>query len=63
MAKIKICPKCKESKLKTALNVSGWLAPNMYKCTNCGYMGYFYIEIDTEDLNMHKNDLKENNNK
>ncbi len=50
MVNIRICPKCKEPKLKSALNVSGWLAPNMFECTNCGYLGYFYIEIDSEDF-------------
>jgi hypothetical protein len=50
MVNIRICPKCKEPKLKSAVNVSGWLAPNMFECTNCGYLGYFYIEIDSEDF-------------
>jgi hypothetical protein len=52
MVNIRICPKCKEPKLKSAMNVSGWLAPNMFECTNCGYMGYFYIEIDSEDFQL-----------
>jgi len=37
MVNIRICPKCKKPKLKSGLNVSGWLAPNMVECTNCGY--------------------------
>ena len=52
MVKIRICPKCKEPKLKSAVNVSGWLAPNMFECTNCGYLGYFHIEIDSEDFQL-----------
>ncbi|MCK4285034.1 MAG: hypothetical protein KAX18_02475 [Candidatus Lokiarchaeota archaeon] len=52
MVKIRICPKCKEPKLKSAMNVSGWLAPNMFECTNCGYLGYFHIEIDSEDFQL-----------
>ena len=52
MVNIRICPKCKEPKLKSAMNVSGWLAPNMFECTNCGYIGYFYIEIDSEDFQL-----------
>ena len=52
MVNIRICPKCKEPKLKSALNVSGWLAPNMFECTNCGYLGYFHIEIDSEDFQL-----------
>lgn len=52
MVIIRICPKCKEPKLKSALNVSGWLTPNMFECTNCGYLGYFHIEIDSEDFQL-----------
>jgi hypothetical protein len=52
MVNIRICPKCKEPKLKSAMNVSGWLAPNMFECTNCGYLGYFHIEIDSEDFQL-----------
>jgi hypothetical protein len=49
MAHIKICPKCKKATLKNAINVSGWLAPDMYECTSCGYTGYFFLEIDPND--------------
>ena len=54
MVNIRICPKCKEPKLKSAVNVSGWLAPDMYECTSCGYMGRFYIEVDSEDYKLDK---------
>lgn len=54
MVNIRICPKCKEPKLKNAINVSGWLAPDMYSCTACGYMGRFYIEVDSEDFELEK---------
>ena len=50
MKTIKICPKCKQATLKPAMNVSGWLAPNLLECTNCNYMGAFYIEVDIDDL-------------
>ncbi|TXT59764.1 MAG: hypothetical protein BAJALOKI2v1_170018 [Promethearchaeota archaeon] len=50
MTKIRICPKCKEAKLKPAMNVSGWLAPDMYECRNCNYVGSFYLVIDPEEL-------------
>lgn len=62
MAKIKICPRCKKPKLRSATNVSGWLAPNMYKCLECGYVGYVYFEVDSEDFKEIKlNDKKEFN--
>lgn len=56
MTKIKICPKCKKPKLKNATNVSGWLAPDMYECTACDYIGYLYLEVDPEDLKSQSDD-------
>ncbi len=50
MTTIRICPKCKKPGLKNATNVSGWLAPDMYECTKCDYIGYLYLEVDSEDL-------------
>lgn len=32
------------------MNVSGWLAPDMYECRNCNYVGSFYLVIDPEEL-------------
>ena len=56
MVNIRICPKCKEPKLKNAVNISGWLAPSMYECTGCGYMGRFFIEVDSEDYKVDAED-------
>jgi len=50
MARIRICPKCKRPTLKSAVNVSGWLAPNIFECTSCNYIGYLFVEIDPKDL-------------
>lgn len=55
MTKVRICPKCKEPKLKPAMNVSGWLAPDLYECRNCDYVGSVYLEVDPEELK--KSDL------
>ena len=49
MAKIGLCPKCKKSTLRPALNISGWLAPDMFECKECGYRGRFHIIVDSED--------------
>jgi RNase P subunit RPR2 len=46
---LRICPKCKKPTLKPAYNVSGWLAPDMFRCQECGYIGNFYIEIEEEE--------------
>jgi hypothetical protein len=50
MTRIRICPKCKKSTLKSAVNVSGWLAPNMFECTSCNYVGPLFLEIDPKDF-------------
>jgi len=50
MPKIRICPKCKEPKLKNMMNVSGWLAPPMFECLKCGYVGSVFLEIDPENI-------------
>ena len=61
MVNIRICPKCKEPKLRNAVNVSGWLAPNMFECSNCGYLGHFFIEIDPDDFELEQVDQENNN--
>ena len=60
MTKIRICPKCKEPKLKNMMNVSGWLAPSMFECLNCGYVGSFFLEIDPDNLSSDENQEEEN---
>lgn len=54
MVNIRICPKCKKPTLKNAVNISGWLAPDMFECTTCGYIGRFYVEIDSNDYELDK---------
>ena len=50
MTRIRICPKCRKPTLKNAVNVSGWLAPNLFECTSCNYIGSLFLEIDPKDL-------------
>jgi len=62
MVKIRICPKCKEATLRNAVNISGWLAPDMYECTTCGYNGRFYVEVDSSDYKLDKEKAPNNDN-
>ncbi|MDA4111500.1 MAG: hypothetical protein OK439_03110 [Thaumarchaeota archaeon] len=39
----KLCPNCL-SELHIATSVSGWLVPNYYFCSKCGYSGYVALE-------------------
>ncbi|MFX1343845.1 MAG: hypothetical protein ACFFBC_00685 [Promethearchaeota archaeon] len=59
MVTIRICPRCKEPSLKSALNVSGWLGANLMECKKCGYIGYFFIEIDPEDFKLDEEEPKD----
>ncbi|MFX1392011.1 MAG: hypothetical protein ACFFAH_00415 [Promethearchaeota archaeon] len=54
MAKIRLCPRCKRPTLRNATNVSGWLAPAMYECSDedCGFIGSVYIEVDPKDFKL-----------
>ncbi len=54
--KIRICPKCKKPILRSATNVSGWLAPAMYECRECNYVGSLYLEIDPDDFVLNEED-------
>jgi len=39
----KLCPKCL-SPLKGSSKLGGWLIPQDYYCTNCGYSGTVFVE-------------------
>lgn len=59
MTRIRICPKCKKTTLKSAFNVSGWLAPDLFECTSCNYIGPLFLEIDPKDLKKENFSLEE----
>ena len=52
MVKIRLCPKCKKPTLRPAVNVSGWLAPDMFECKECNYTGRFHIIVDSNDYKL-----------
>ena len=60
MVNIILCPKCRRPTLRSATNVSGWLAPAMFECSNekCKYIGYFYIEVDPNDFKLNEENDK-----
>ena len=60
MANIRLCPKSRQPTLRSATNVSGWLAPAMYECSNdkCKYIGYFFIEVDPKDFKLDEENEK-----
>jgi hypothetical protein len=48
---IRICPRCKKATLKPeATLLMGWMTGRQYyHCTNCGYSGSLYLEVDVND--------------
>ncbi|MFX1273525.1 MAG: hypothetical protein ACFFBP_10385 [Promethearchaeota archaeon] len=60
MTKIRLCPKCKKPTLHPAVNVSGWLAPDMFECKECNYIGQFYIIVDSKDYKIDDNSSNDN---
>lgn len=48
--KIRICPFCKKPTLRPADSISGWMTADVFACSNCGYRGHLYIEVDPEEF-------------
>ena len=40
---VKLCPKCTKP-LQSGSKYGGWLVPQDYYCTACGYRGVVYLE-------------------
>ncbi|MFX1365538.1 MAG: hypothetical protein ACFFCE_06055 [Promethearchaeota archaeon] len=61
MVNIRICPRCKKPTLRNAINVAGGIAPNLYECkdSKCGYIGRFFIEVDSEDYQLDPEEFSE----
>ncbi|MBY9006701.1 MAG: hypothetical protein KGD63_08075 [Candidatus Lokiarchaeota archaeon] len=62
MVNVRICPKCKKPKLRNAYNLmSGWGSPPKLECVECGYNGFFYLEIDPDDYKIDNEDNDSDN--
>ena len=44
----KLCPRCLEP-LQRGSKLGGWLVPQDYYCTKCGYKGTVYLEKSTAE--------------
>ncbi len=51
---IKLCPKCRSSKLRLSSSFDIWLTPEQYVCENCGYKGPIILEVEEEEETSHK---------
>lgn len=55
---IRICPKCKSSKvIGNILNLALGI-PNFYKCADCGYSGQIFPEVSVEKVEGKKKRLR-----
>lgn len=55
---IKLCPKCLKPALRPSTNVAGWAATPMYECTDCGYVGAFFVEVDPSEVEQARADAR-----
>nr|MDO8100102.1 hypothetical protein [Candidatus Njordarchaeota archaeon] len=47
---IRICPMCKKPTLRPADSISGWMTAPILSCSNCGYRGIVYLEVDADEF-------------
>jgi hypothetical protein len=45
------CPKCGSPKLSLSSSMDYWLTPQKYFCSNCGYIGSVFMELEKEEEN------------
>jgi len=43
------CPKCASPKLSLHSSLDLWLTPHKYVCSECGYTGPIYMELEKEE--------------
>jgi len=46
--KISVCPNCNSPDIRQSTSVSGWLLPEEWACSKCGYTGILVKEIIIE---------------
>jgi transcription elongation factor Elf1 len=44
------CPKCGSPKLSLSSSLDYWLTPQKYYCSNCGYIGMVFMELEKEAI-------------
>jgi predicted RNA-binding Zn-ribbon protein involved in translation (DUF1610 family) len=42
------CPRCRSPKIKMHSTFDLWLTPAKYVCTECGYVGPVFLELEKE---------------
>ena len=58
---VKVCPRCKSTHVRQVKSsISGWLAPPLYVCENCGFQSYSFVEIPIDELDEFRKAVREN---
>jgi predicted RNA-binding Zn-ribbon protein involved in translation (DUF1610 family) len=45
----KFCPRCGSPKLRLSSNLDYWLLPQTYICSDCGYAGCVFMELEKDE--------------
>lgn len=48
------CPRCGNPKLRLYSGLDLWLTPQKYVCSECGYVGPIYMELEKEEESKEK---------
>ncbi len=60
---VKVCPRCKSTHVREVKStISGWLAPPVYVCEDCGFQSYTFVEIPISEIEAFKQAVAENEN-
>jgi hypothetical protein len=43
------CPRCGSPKLRLSSSLDYWLTPQKYFCSECGYIGSVFMELEKEE--------------
>ncbi|XES76519.1 MAG: hypothetical protein ACBZ72_10080 [Candidatus Bathyarchaeia archaeon] len=43
------CPRCGSPKLRLSSSFDYWLLPQRYVCSECGYVGTVFMELEKEE--------------
>ncbi len=58
---VKVCPRCKSTRVRQVKStISGWLAPALYVCEDCGFQSYTFVEIPLDELDAFRRAVEEN---
>lgn len=54
---VRLCPACHSKNIRLSSGFNGWLTPEIYICSDCGYRGpvTLEVEISKDEINNKEN--------